>query len=99
MTPHETGSAGDQNDPGHPGGPCAQRGTAPRAPLNGEKFRSKDGLMDLVAAKLTEEPLFPPIHLEGKDDWRVVTVRDAQGRRPWVVQPVPRASLRSPGSR
>jgi topoisomerase-4 subunit B len=35
--------------------------------LNGEKFRSKDGLMDLVAAKLTEEPLFPPIHLEGKD--------------------------------
>jgi competence protein ComEC len=39
------------------------------------------------------------IHLEGKDDWRVVTVRDAQGRRPWVVQPVPRASLRSRGSR
>jgi topoisomerase IV subunit B len=35
--------------------------------LNGEKFRSKDGLMDLVAAKLTEEPIFPPIHLEGKD--------------------------------
>jgi topoisomerase-4 subunit B len=35
--------------------------------LNGEKFRSKDGLMDLVAAKLTEEPVFPAIHLEGKD--------------------------------
>ncbi|RBP46549.1 topoisomerase-4 subunit B [Roseimicrobium gellanilyticum] len=35
--------------------------------LNGEKFRSKDGLMDLVAAKLTEEPLYPVIHLEGKD--------------------------------
>ena len=35
--------------------------------LNDEKFRSKDGLMDLVAAKLTEEPLFPVIHLEGKD--------------------------------
>lgn len=35
--------------------------------LNGEKFRSKEGLMDLVAAKLTEEPLYPVIHLEGKD--------------------------------
>ena len=35
--------------------------------LNGEKFRSKDGLVDLLQAKLTEEPLYPVIHLEGKD--------------------------------
>ena len=35
--------------------------------INGEKFRSKDGLMDLVAAKLTEEPIFPTIHIAGKD--------------------------------
>lgn len=36
--------------------------------LNGEKFRSKDGLMDLLRTKLgTDEPLYPIIHLEGKD--------------------------------
>ncbi len=35
--------------------------------LNGEVFRSKDGLMDLIRAKLTEDPLYPIIHLEGKD--------------------------------
>ncbi len=35
--------------------------------LNGETFRSKDGLRDLIAAKLTEEPLYPVIHLEGTD--------------------------------
>ncbi len=35
--------------------------------LNGEKFRSKDGLMDLLRAKLTEEPLYPIIRFEGKD--------------------------------
>lgn len=35
--------------------------------LNGEKFRSKDGLLDLLRAKLTEEPLYPIILIEGKD--------------------------------
>ncbi len=35
--------------------------------LNGETFRSKDGLRDLIAAKLTEEPLYPVIHLDGTD--------------------------------
>ncbi|TLD72434.1 type IIA DNA topoisomerase subunit B [Phragmitibacter flavus] len=35
--------------------------------LNGEKFRSKNGLPDLVAAKLTEDPLYPVIHLQGQD--------------------------------
>ena len=35
--------------------------------LNGEKFKSKNGLVDLVQAKLTEECLYPVIHLEGED--------------------------------
>lgn len=35
--------------------------------LNGEKFKSKNGLVDLVQAKLTEEPLYPVIHIEGED--------------------------------
>ncbi|MDI1315277.1 DNA topoisomerase IV subunit B [Prosthecobacter sp.] len=32
-----------------------------------EKFKSKDGLMDLIRAKLSEEPQYPIIHLVGKD--------------------------------
>jgi len=35
--------------------------------LNGEKFRSKDGLIDLLKAKLTEEPQYPIIFLDGKE--------------------------------
>lgn len=35
--------------------------------LNGESFRSKDGLRDLIRTKLTEEPQYPVIHLDGKD--------------------------------
>jgi topoisomerase IV subunit B len=35
--------------------------------LNGEEFRSKDGLLDLIRAKLTEEPLYPIIYLKGTD--------------------------------
>jgi len=35
--------------------------------LNGEKFKSKDGLMDLIRARLTEEPLYPIIHIAGQD--------------------------------
>ena len=35
--------------------------------LNGEKFQSKDGLMDLIRAKLTEDPLYPIIYLKGAD--------------------------------
>ncbi len=35
--------------------------------LNGETFRSKDGLRDLIAAKLTESPQYPVIHLDGTD--------------------------------
>lgn len=35
--------------------------------LNGEKFRSKNGLLDLLNDKLTEEPQYPIIHLKGDD--------------------------------
>lgn len=35
--------------------------------LNGESFKSKEGLRDLIAAKLTESPQYPVIHLDGKD--------------------------------
>lgn len=35
--------------------------------LNGEVFKSKDGLRDLIRSKLTEDPLYPIIHLEGPD--------------------------------
>ena len=38
-----------------------------RTPAGEEKFKSKDGLMDLVRAKLTEDPQYPIIHIEGKD--------------------------------
>lgn len=39
-----------------------------RTPAGEEKFRSKDGLLDLLATKLGgEEPLYPIIHLEAKD--------------------------------
>jgi topoisomerase-4 subunit B len=38
-----------------------------RHPGGEEKFRSKDGLMDLIRTKLTEQPQYPIIHIAGKD--------------------------------
>ena len=35
--------------------------------LNGEKFRSKNGLLDLLNDKLTEAPQYPIIHLKSAD--------------------------------
>ncbi len=34
---------------------------------NGKRFRSKDGLKDLLQENLSEEPLYPIIHIEGQD--------------------------------
>jgi len=34
---------------------------------NGKRFRSKDGLRDLLKENLSEEPLYPIIHIEGHD--------------------------------
>mgnify|MGYP003503240357 CR=1 FL=1 len=35
--------------------------------LNGKKFESKRGLLDLLEENLGEEPLYSPVHLKGKD--------------------------------
>ncbi len=35
--------------------------------FNGNKLSSKNGLLDLLNENLNEEPLYPPIHLKGKD--------------------------------
>ncbi len=35
--------------------------------LNGTPYKSENGLLDLVNENLSEEPLYPPIHLEGED--------------------------------
>lgn len=35
--------------------------------FNGKKFRAKDGLLDLLREEMEDEPLYPPIHLTGKD--------------------------------
>ncbi|MGA0845125.1 MAG: toprim domain-containing protein [Luteolibacter sp.] len=35
--------------------------------FNGKKFRSKDGLLDLLREEMEQEPLYPPIQLIGKD--------------------------------
>lgn len=35
--------------------------------LNGQPFISKNGLLDLLDENMTEEPIYPPIHLKGED--------------------------------
>ena len=35
--------------------------------LNGRSYVSKNGLLDLLNENMTEEPLYPPIHLSGDD--------------------------------
>ncbi len=35
--------------------------------FNGKKFRSKDGLLDLLREEMEKAPLYQPIHLVGKD--------------------------------
>lgn len=35
--------------------------------FNGQKFRAKDGLLDLLREEMESEALYPPIHLTGKD--------------------------------
>ena len=35
--------------------------------FNGQRFRSKDGLLDLLREEMEEEPTYEPIHLTGKD--------------------------------
>ncbi|MFM9421541.1 MAG: hypothetical protein RIR06_2 [Bacteroidota bacterium] len=35
--------------------------------FNGQKFKSENGLKDLLAANMSEDPLYAPIHLRGDD--------------------------------
>ncbi|MDR3350129.1 MAG: type IIA DNA topoisomerase subunit B [Prevotellaceae bacterium] len=41
--------------------------------LNGETYVSKNGLLDLLNEDMGEEPLYPPIHLQGADIEIVIT--------------------------
>ena len=47
--------------------------------LNGEPYKSENGLLDLVNENLSEEPLYPPIHLEGEDIEIVLSHGNAYG--------------------
>jgi len=47
--------------------------------LNGVTYRSENGLLDLVNDNLSEEPLYPPIHLEGDDIEIVLSHGNAYG--------------------
>ncbi len=47
--------------------------------LNGTAYKSDNGLLDLVNENLGEEPLYPPIHLEGDDIEIVLSHCNAYG--------------------
>lgn len=47
--------------------------------LNGKKYFSKHGLLDLLKESMTTEPLYPIIHLKGEDIEVVITHTDQYG--------------------
>ena len=47
--------------------------------VNGTSFNSKNGLLDLVNDSMSEQPLYPPIHLEGEDIEIVLTHGSSYG--------------------
>ena len=47
--------------------------------LNGNQYKSENGLLDLVNENLSEDPIYPPIHLEGEDIEVVLTHGNAYG--------------------
>ena len=47
--------------------------------LNGVPYKSENGLLDLVNENLSEEPLYPPIHLSGDDIEIVMSHCNAYG--------------------
>ena len=47
--------------------------------LNGRKYSSKNGLLDLLKENITAEPLYPFIHLKGEDIEVVLTHTDQYG--------------------
>lgn len=47
--------------------------------VNGQEYKSKNGLLDLVTENIGEETLYPPIHLVGHDIELVITHGDGNG--------------------
>lgn len=47
--------------------------------LNGTPYKSENGLLDLINDSLSEDPLYPPIHLEGQDIEIVLTHGNSYG--------------------
>ncbi|MCB0482297.1 MAG: type IIA DNA topoisomerase subunit B [Flavobacteriales bacterium] len=47
--------------------------------FNGEEFHSENGLLDLLKEKMSDEPLYPIIHLEGDDIEVAITHTNAYG--------------------
>lgn len=47
--------------------------------LNGKKFVSKNGLADLLNARMDSTPIYPPIHLTGEDIEVVITHGNSYG--------------------
>ena len=47
--------------------------------LNGESYKSENGLLDLVQENMSETPLYPLIHLEGEDIEIVLTHGNSYG--------------------
>ena len=47
--------------------------------LNGTPYKSENGLLDLVNENLSEDPIYPPIHLEGEDIEIVLTHGNSYG--------------------
>ena len=47
--------------------------------LNGTSYSSKNGLLDLINENMSEEPLYPPIHLQGEDIEVVITHNNSYG--------------------
>lgn len=47
--------------------------------LNGKRYYSRNGLLDLLKANMTKDPLYPIIHLKGKDIEVAITHVDQYG--------------------
>ena len=47
--------------------------------FNGTPYLSRNGLLDLINENITEQPLYPPIHLEGEDIEIVLTHGNSYG--------------------
>lgn len=52
--------------------------------LNGKRFKSENGLKDLLTKELSGEPLYPIIHLEGDDIEIAVTHGNHYGEEYWT---------------